>query len=111
MHLGPGTLSGKLASALWLQFLFNDDKMFPNSQPGVCKHLRPFRRVGARPGAGGWEGIDEQEESSEVTKGETAGECIQVPGFFVLLPVLLGTGWRGSQKGTKAVVDSSAGRK
>lgn len=40
----------EVSSALWLQFLFNDDKMFSNSQPGVCKHLRPFKRV--RPGGG-----------------------------------------------------------
>lgn len=29
-----------------LQFLFTDDKMFRNSQPGVCKHLWPFERPG-----------------------------------------------------------------
>ena len=34
-----GPSLGRQLWLCWLQFLFSDDRMFPNSQPGVCKHL------------------------------------------------------------------------
>lgn len=48
-HLSVGTCSAE--AGLRLQFLFGADELFPNSQPGVCKYLRPFGRRWL-----GWEG-------------------------------------------------------
>ena len=46
----PGTFSGKAAWLCCLQFLFSDDKMFPNSQPGVCKTPVTFQKTWLNPG-------------------------------------------------------------